>query len=174
MGKKVRAISTMMAVLITIAIVVFAGMMLWYMTAGFFKGGGKAALTVSGTGSGSSNGQRATLNLVIQNTGDGAARIMGIYIQPESSGVDITDVTAPALPKDVEVTDLASDTVPTVPTTSQGGEYLDLDAKSTTTVFLQITGQGGLFAGSQIRVYVVYYDLGSGQSAVADTVVTLR
>lgn len=166
-----RAISTMMAALILIAIVAFAGAVLFAMTAGFFRGAGKASITLSATGTGSSDGGRATVNLVIQNTGDGAARVVRIYVAPESAGVSLNalKVTGFELEKSGK---LGKDTLPPLPKTSPTtGEIVD--AKASRTVFLYITGSG-LYAGAQLRIFVVYYDMGSGEPGIADTVVILR
>ena len=165
--KATRAISTMMATLILIAIVVFAGMLLWAMTSGFFKGGGKASIVISGTGSGSEDGHTATLNLVLQNSGDGAGRVTGIYVVEATSQAHVGGVTVVGmqLSSGVGAPQNIPSSVPNI--------GIDIPAKSTKQLMVQISGSG-LYAGAQVRVYVVYYDLGSGQSSVASAVVTLH
>jgi len=171
-GKKSRAISEMLAALIIIAIVAFAGIMLFFMTGSFFRGGGRASLTISATGSGSSDGTRATINLVIQNTGDGAARISAIYVAPETQnvGVNVNSVTG-AVAGNVTLSTLAAGSMPQTGSFPASG--FDIDTKSSRTVFLQVAGTG-LYAGAQLRIYVVYWDIGSRQPSIVDTVVTLR
>lgn len=176
----------MMAVLILVAIVAFVGVMLFSMTAGFLGGGGRAALVLSATGSGSSDGERATINLVIRNTGDGAAKVVSIYVVPESGGAEPTSMAVPGA-SFFEATATSERTVPTVPslpvTTKINREMktynignipgIVVDAGSSKTLFLYVEGEG-LYTGAQLRIYVVYFDLGSKEGGVVDTVVTLR
>jgi hypothetical protein len=154
----------MMAALILIAIVAFAGIMLFFMTSSFFKGGGKASITLSATGSGSSNGQTATIQLVIQNSGDGAANITGVYVEAESQGANPTSVSPLGANVDTGTS------VPANPPTSGG---FTVDARANKNLLLKVQGSG-LYAGAQLHVYVTYVDLGSGETGVADAVVVLR
>jgi len=172
--RKIRSISNMLATLILIAIVAFAGIMLFFMTSGFFRGGGKASLSISATGTGSSDGTRASINLVIQNTGDGVARIEKIYVAPESaSATSIAGVGGlpGALVTIISGVPVASASLPSA--TTAVGATNDIDAKVTKTVYIQVTGSG-LYAGAQLRIYVVYWDVASRTSNIIDTVVTLR
>jgi len=169
--RKIRSISNMLATLILIAIVAFAGIMLFFMTSGFFRGGGKASLSISATATGSSDGTRASINLVIQNTGDGVARIEAIYVAPESSGVGVSIAGAGGIAASLVKTISAVPSIASgLPSSAVG---TDIDAKTSKTVYIQVTGSG-LYAGAQLRIYVVYWDIGSRTSSIVDTVVTLR
>lgn len=163
-----RYISNMMAALILIAIVAFTGVMLFFTTSTFFRGEGKATITVSATGTGSRDGGKATVNLVVQNTGSGVARITKIYVAPESKGVSLDSVSVQ--PNTIQGENI--DDVPDeIPTDTNQGEILD--AKTSKTVLVYVKGEN-LYAGSQLRIYVAYVDIGSGDAGVVDTVVTLR
>jgi len=166
--KRNRSISEMIAALIVIAIVAFAGIMLFLMMGGFFRGGGTASLSISATGYGSNDGRRASITLVIQNTGDGVARIGGIYVAPETSGVSVGTVTAAG----VSASALSMGGMPS--TGSMPSSGIDINAKDSRTLYLQLTNGQNLYPGAQLKIYVVYYDVNSGRSFIADTVVTLR
>lgn len=165
-----RAISNVLAALILIAIVAFAGIMLFFMTGGFFQGGGRASIILTATGTGSTDGSMATINLMIQNTGDGAARIIGIYVAPESAGVNATGLKIPNFEL-AKSGVLSRGGLPQIPTKTDTGEVVD--AKMSRQVFIRVTGEE-LYSGAQLRVYVAYVDLGSGETGIVDTVVTLR
>jgi len=172
-NKKNMAISDMLAALILIAIVAFAGIMLFLMTSNFFRGGGRASLTLVASGSGSSDGNRATINLVVQNTGDSAALIEAIYVVGESQGASPSSVYPSVFGTGTTTASIRTATAVPTPGASAPAGAPVIDAKSTRTIYIQVGGQG-LYPGAQLRVYVVYWDAASRQPAIADTVVTLR
>ena len=164
--KKVRAVSTMLAVLILIAIVVGTGVMLWLLTTGFFGGGGgRASFTVSGTGQGSPDGTTATLTLVVQNTGDGTGAITTIYIEGlGATPGTISVIGAPGVSG-------VSGTPPT--TLSATGGYT-IPGRITHQITIRLSSGSGLYPGARLRVYVAYYDLASKATGIATAIVTLK
>ena len=166
--KKVRSISNMIATLILIAIVAFAGIMLFLMTSGFFTGGvAKASLTVSATGMGSPDGSTATLNAVVQNTGDGPAGLLGIYIEPVTSA-SVNGISVP-----ISGITTGINAPPALPATTSVANPYTIAPKSTQTILVRLTGSS-LYPGAQLRVYVTYYDINSKQTGVVTTIVALQ
>ena len=172
--RRLRAVSDMIAALILIAIVAFAGIMLFLMVSGFFTGGvARASLTVSATGMGSPDGSSATLNMVLQNTGDGPAGLLGIYVEPAiQQGAGVASVSAVSCAISGLQTCI-SGAPPSIPSTTSVASPVTVAAKSTQTILVKLSGSG-LYPGAQLRVYVAYYNINSKQTGVASALVTLQ
>jgi len=164
---RARAISYMMAVLITIAVVAFMGIMLFIMSSGWFRGGGAAAISVTGTGTGTQDGSQATINLQIRNTGDAPAVITQIFVEGVGAGVSLS---APAFVVGGGSVQ-ASATAPSVNTGVTTG--VTVASKQSVLGILRLSGSG-LYPGANLRVTVVYYDLTSKVHKATDVVVSLQ
>lgn len=170
-GKRRRIIGELMAALIVVAIVAVVGIMLFLMFGGMLRGGGRAALTVTASGTASPDGTLASITLVVQNTGDGAARISNVFIEA------VGGAPAAVTPSFLGVTGVSLTVgAPTVPASmpTGAGPFLDISPRASQTITIRMTAASGLFPGHQYRITVVYFDVGSRTPATADTIVTLR
>jgi len=167
---RARAISYMMAVLITIAVVAFMGIMLFMMTSGWFRGGGTASISVTGTGTGSQDGRSATINFQIRNTGDAPAVITQIFVE----GLGAASPSAPAFAVgggSVAVSAISAGGSVSVNTGQTAG--VTVASKQNILGVLRLSGTG-LYPGSELRITVVFYDLSSRVHKVTDTMVSLQ
>ncbi|MEM4500867.1 MAG: hypothetical protein QW512_01890 [Thermofilaceae archaeon] len=172
MGRNRRAIGELMAILIVVAIVAVVGIMLFLTFSGMLRGTGRAVLTVSATGTASPDGSSATITLVLQNTGEGTARITGIYVEPLGTGTS----QAPN-PTGVTVVGAAgvsgAAVAPPASPQPMPASGFDLASQRTATISVRFSATG-VYPGHQYRISVLYYDIASRAPAIADTIVTLR
>jgi len=168
MGRNRRAIGELMAILIVVAIVAVVGIMLFLTFSGMLRGTGRAVLTVSATGTASPDASVATITLVLQNTGEGTARISGVYVEaigtaPPPGGVTVAGATG--------VSGAAGAPPASPPTMPASG--FDLASQRMATISVRFTS-AGIYPGHQYRISVLYYDIASRFPMIADTVVSLK
>ncbi|MEM4787694.1 MAG: hypothetical protein QXV28_06940 [Ignisphaera sp.] len=166
--KNKRTIGELMAILIVVAIVAVVGIMLFLTFSGMLRGTGRAVLTISATGTASPDGTSATITLVLQNTGEGTARITAIYVEsvggaPAPGGVTIAGAAG--------VSGVAGAPPASPPSMPVSG--FDLASKRTATISVRFTG-AGIYPGHHYRISVLYYDIASRAPAIVDTIVAIR
>ncbi|MEM1913618.1 MAG: hypothetical protein QW067_10805 [Thermofilaceae archaeon] len=168
MGRNRRAIGELMSILVIVAIVVAMGIALFIMFSGMLRGTGRAVLTISGTGTASPDAGSATITLVLQNTGEGTARITAVYV--EAIG------TAPA-PGGVTVAGAAgvsgAAVAPPATFPAMPGSGFDLASGRTATISVRFSATG-VYPGHHYRISVLYYDIASRAPMIADTIVSLK
>lgn len=168
MGRNRRAIGELMAILIVVAIVAVVGIILFLTFSGMLRGTGRAVLTVSATGTASPDAGSATLTLVLQNTGEGTARITAVYVEaigtaPGPSGVTVAGATGVSG---------AAGAPPASPPAMPGSGF-DLASGRTATISVRFSATG-VYPGHHYRVSVLYYDIASRAPMIADTIVSLK
>ncbi|MEM1693953.1 MAG: hypothetical protein QXH21_08840 [Ignisphaera sp.] len=169
---KRRGIGELIAILIVVAIVAVVGILLFLMFSGMLRGTGRAVLTISATGTASPDGTSATITLVLQNTGEGTARITEIYVEPIGTGA--SQAPNPSGVTVVGAADVRGDAgAPPASLPSMPSSGFDLASKRVASISVRITGSG-IYPGHHYRISVVYYDIASRSSMIADTIVSLK
>lgn len=165
-----RFIGEMLAILIIVVIVVGIGVLLFMMLGGMMRGGGRASVTVSAFGTASPDGRSASITLILQNSGDGAARVAAVYVEPVNSpAVSPSWVTVPGMSLTVATGAPSIGSMPTA-----GAIEVPPRGEARINIRISPTGSGKVYPGHQYRISVVYFDVGSGEGAIADTVINLR
>ncbi|MEM4619597.1 MAG: hypothetical protein QW607_05235 [Desulfurococcaceae archaeon] len=167
--KERRALGELMAVLMIVLIVIGTGIALFFMFSGMLKSSGRALLTLTASGVASPDGSEATITLIVQNNGEGTARIRYIYVEPIGNAPKPSDVSV------VGATNVTatSGTPPSNPPKMDQYGGLDLASKRTSTISIRITGSN-IYPGHHYRISVLYYDIASRDPMLIDTIVTLK
>ncbi|MEM1694895.1 MAG: hypothetical protein QXL19_05925 [Ignisphaera sp.] len=166
--KERRALGELMAVLMIVLIVIGTGIALFFMFSGMLKSSGRALLTLTASGVASPDGSGATITLIIQNNGEGTARIKHIYVEPIGTAPSISGVKVVG----AQNVNASSESPPSnPPAMDQNG--LDLASKRTTTISIRINGTN-IYPGHHYRISVLYYDIASRDPILVDTIVSLK
>jgi len=163
-----KAISNAIVIIMMLIIAAVVGALLWLKIIPMFKGGATVSFSITGSADSYPDGSGAALRIMVTNLGDVKGTVLGVYVAPASGTASVSGVTAVGLPAGTLDVGTSPPTDPTTITATG----IDVNPKDTKGITLELSGSG-LFAGEQLKVYLLYKNP-DGSYDTIQSVVSIR